>query len=105
MDPHYIEALDDLRARLGFALIITSGFRCPAYNDRVSSTGKSGPHTTGRASDVSISGPNAFRLITQSSLGGWMTGIGINQKGPHLGRFVHLDDLDGPHPRPRIWSY
>lgn len=102
----FVEKLDDLRHRLGHPLIITSGFRCSLYNDQVSTTGFDGPHTTGRAADVSINGEQAFHLVRQCTLGGWMSGIGINQTGPHLGRFIHLDDLAAPrHPRPRIWTY
>ncbi|UCE39322.1 MAG: peptidase M15 [Thermoplasmata archaeon] len=106
MSLSFILTLDDLRTRLGFPLHISSGYRCPWHNDQVSTTGFNGPHTTGRAADVLISGEDAFRLVTQSSLGGWFTGIGINQKGPHDKRFIHLDDLTAPdHPRPRLWSY
>lgn len=106
MSLSFILTLDDLRTRLGFPLHISSGYRCPWHNDQVSTTGFNGPHTTGRAADVLISGEGAFRLVTQSSLGGWFTGIGINQKGPHDKRFIHLDDLTAPdHPRPRVWSY
>ena len=106
MDIVFISALDQLRERSGRAMIITSGYRCPAYNDRISTTGEDGPHTTGRAADVRVSGEPAFRLVQQCSLGGWMSGIGINQRGAHDKRFIHLDDLTGPdHPRPRIWTY
>ena len=106
MDLNYIYALDQLRERQGSPMVITSGFRCPAYNDRISSTGFNGPHTTGRAADVGVSGERAYRLVQQSSLGGWMQGIGINQRGPHSNRFIHLDDLESPdHPRPRVWTY
>lgn len=106
MDADFIGKLDQLRERHDFPLIITSGYRCPEYNDRISSTGLDGPHTTGRAADVSVTGERAFKLVTHSSLGGWMTGIGINQRGDYAKRFIHLDDLEAPdHPRPRIWTY
>jgi uncharacterized protein YcbK (DUF882 family) len=106
MNLDFVDSLDQLRERLGYPMTITSGYRCPAYNERISTTGKDGPHTTGRAADVLISGEQAFRLVQQCSLGGWMSGIGIKQKGPHEKRFIHLDDLAGPdHPRPRIWTY
>lgn len=106
MDIAFVYKLDQLRARTNRPMIITSGYRCPEHNDSVSSTGRDGPHTTGRAADVSISGGEAFYLVQQCSLGGWMSGIGINQKGPHDTRFIHLDDLTGPdRPRPRIWTY
>lgn len=106
MDLDFISLLDQLRTRQDHAMIITSGYRCPEYNSRISSTGFDGPHTTGRAADVGVSGEQAFNLVKQCSLGGWMSGIGINQKGSHDKRFIHLDNLEGPdHPRPRIWTY
>lgn len=102
----FVEKLDDLRHRLGFPLFVTSGYRCPTYNQRISTTGIDGPHTTGRAADIGLSGPRVHSLVQQCSLGGWMSGIGLNQKGDHSTRFVHLDDLAEPaHPRPRIWTY
>ncbi len=106
MNMNFILALEQLRIEQGSPMIITSGYRCPAYNDRIASTGRDGPHTTGRAADIGISGERAFHLIEQCSLVGWMQGIGINQKGAHEKRFIHLDDLEEPdHPRPRIWTY
>ena len=92
--------LDALRHSFGEPMIVTSGYRCPAHNDNVSTTGLDGPHTTGRAADIGISGAAALDLVLLSNFGG----LGINQKGPHEKRFIHLDDLDGPT-RPRIWSY
>lgn len=103
MEMGFVTALDLIRGRLGFPLVITSGYRCPAYNDRISTTGMRGPHTTGRAADVGISGEQAHQLITESRLA--MSGIGVHQKGPHTGRFIHLDNLGRPRPRPNIWSY
>jgi len=106
MDMNFIFALDQLRSRLDFPIIITSGYRCPAYNEKISTTGRDGPHTTGRAADVGVFGVKAHLLVQQCSLGGWMTGIGLNQKGTHSKRFIHLDDLALPdHPRPNIWTY
>ncbi len=105
MDLNFVAALDELRRRFGFPIVITSGYRCPAYNRVVSTTGFDGPHTTGRAADIGISGERAFHLMQQCTLGGWMTGIGLNQTGSHEKRFIHLDDLDGDRPRPRVWTY
>ena len=103
----FVAKLDDLRERMDIPFIVTSGYRCPDYNDRISTTGRNGPHTTGRAVDLSITGRLAFNLLRQCSLGGWMSGIGLNQRGPHAKRFIHLDDLNGPdHPhRPNVWTY
>ena len=96
----FMDKLQDIRDETGI-LIISSGYRSPEHNSRVSKTGITGPHTTGRAVDISIRGIEAFQLVEMAFARG-MTGIGIKQKGK--ARFVHLDDLtDGP--RPRLWSY
>lgn len=106
MQLDFVAKLDDLRTRLGVPLRVTSGYRCPLYNNVVSTTGENGPHTTGRAVDVQLAGANVHRLVMQASLGGWFSGIGLHQRGPHSKRFIHLDDLEAPaHPRPRIWTY
>ena len=100
----FIDKLQDLREALGFPLRITSGYRCPAHNARVSGTGLSGPHTTGHAADIAVSREQAFRLISMAAISGF-TGIGVSQKG--ASRFIHLDDLPAAagQPRPTIWSY
>lgn len=107
MDGDFLLMLDDLRHRLEFPLVVTSGYRCPVYNNKIASTGYSGPHTTGRAVDLAIFGNQAFRLVTQASLGGWMSGIGLRQHGPHERRFIHLDNLESEDGRfrPTIWTY
>lgn len=95
------DTLQRFRIAWGNPMRISSGARCPEHNARVSSTGRSGPHTIG-AVDVLVSGQAAYELVRRAIAWGW-TGIGIHQRGPHGQRFVHLDMLD--HPRPRIWTY
>lgn len=104
IDHAFVTELDDLRHRLGFALPISSGYRCPGHNAKVSSTGRTGPHTTGRAADISVSHGRAYEVL-QVAMMMRFTGIGINQKGS--GRFIHLDSLPNAagQPRPAIWSY
>ena len=107
MQPDFMRKLDDARSRVDYPWIITSGYRCPDYNEQISSTGKTGPHTTGRAADVAVFGSKAFWLVMHMSLGGWMTGIGLKQHGPHTSRFIHVDDLprESKRFRPTIWTY
>ena len=96
--------LERLRERFGKPLAVTSGARCPDYNAKVADTGRTGPHTKGRAVDLAIRGGDALHLITLAVEQGF-TGIGVSQKG--ASRFLHLDDLpneDG-QPRPWVWSY
>lgn len=104
MSQEFIRKLDDLRHRLNHPLRVSSGYRCPDYNASLSTTGRDGPHTTGRAVDIAVSGQRAFNVVTQASLGGWFSGIGVHQRGDFSGRFIHLDDLMGDT-RPRIWTY
>lgn len=103
MNDYFMQRLDYLRKVCEFPFIITSGYRSPEYNAKISSTGLTGPHTTGKAVDILVSGKNAHTLIQRATAHGF-TGIGISQKGPHESRFIHLDMVtDGP--RPWVWSY
>lgn len=101
----FMEKVDDLRAHLGIPLRVTSGYRCPEYNNRVSSTGFDGPHTTGHALDIAVHGKYAWALL--NGLEKVFTGVGVDQKGDHSTRFIHIDDLpEAPgRPRPWVWSY
>lgn len=96
----FITKIDALRRDVGFALPVSSGYRCPEHNARVSSTGRTGPHTTGRAVDFAVQGEQAHILILVALKSGF-TGLGVQQKGG--GRFIHLDDLSTG--RPTVWSY
>jgi uncharacterized protein YcbK (DUF882 family) len=104
MDAVFLEQLDELRHMYGKPLIITSGYRCPDHNAAVSATGRTGPHTTGRAADLRVDRRDALQLL-KLALALNFTGIGVNQKGN--GRFLHVDNLPNAHgqPRPTIWSY
>lgn len=103
MNVDFLDRLQALRTAFGKPMIITSGYRSPEHNKAVSSTGSDGPHTTGRAVDVAVSGADAVKLVGLAIQMGF-TGIGVKQKGPHAGRFIHLDDLTAG-PRPGMWSY
>ncbi len=101
----FVDMVDELREQLGFPLIVSSGYRCPAHNDRVSSTGRDGPHTTGKASDFKVHGRQAHALINAALQAGF-TGIGIHQRGDMQKRFIHLDILTEPERfRPTVWTY
>ncbi len=104
IDGTFIDKLDELRERCGFPIPITSGYRCPEWNQKVSTTGPAGPHTTGHAADLGVRGERAYTVIREA-LAMRFSGIGINQKG--VARFVHLDDLPNTpsSPRPNTWSY
>ncbi len=102
MDPIFMAKLGLLRTILRFPLVVSSGFRCPAHNDAVSTTGTTGPHTTGKAVDILINRRLATVLL-QFALNSGFTGIGIRQHGPDSNRIIHLDMCDR-HDQ-IIWTY
>jgi len=105
--PDTIDRLQLLRNYCGFPLLITSAYRSPEYNDKVSGTGRDGPHTTGRAFDINIFGGDVTTLIYFAHKVGF-TGFGEKQHGPYADRMVHIDDLldhETEGPRPWNWTY
>lgn len=102
IDDQFISSLDTLRDRVGFPLLVTSGYRCPDHNQKVSSTGPNGPHTTGLAVDLAVSHDKAY-LVAREAFRMGFTGIGV--RGHGTGRFVHLDAISDETIRPRLWSY
>lgn len=106
MSTAFIDKLTTLRKLYYATMSLSSAYRCPHHNQAVSTTGETGPHTTGRAVDVRCSGGEALRLI-DLALGCGFTGIGVSQKGNRTSRFIHLDDLPDSRfcPRPWVWSY
>ena len=112
MNKFFMQRLVNVRENLGFPLVVSSAYRCPAYNAEISDTGKVGPHTTGRAIDIQIYGHRAHLLIQAAHrwgvLGPNHGGLGLYQRGPRHKRFIHLDDLsqiDGFKTRPWVWTY
>lgn len=105
MDDSFMGRIEDLRVAYGKPMSVSSAYRCPKHNASVSSTGKKGPHTTGKAIDIRVFGGEAYKFLLLAMQFGF-TGVGISQKGGMLGRFIHIDDLQpNEHPRPRVWSY
>ena len=99
MDPEFMRMLQELRNEVG-PLMISSGFRCEDHNEKLSSTGRHGPHTEVKASEILIYGERAVLLFERARKIGF-SGIGVSQKGPHHKRFVHVDTLE----RKALWSY
>lgn len=95
------DELQRLRDEYGRPMRISSAWRCPDHNDRVSKTGRNGPHTRG-AVDVLVFGTAVWDLDEIAKEFGWH-GIGKSQKGPFESRFIHLDRR--PFERRTEWSY
>lgn len=100
MDKSFMQTIVAMRRELGFPFVVASAYRCPEYDKKI---GGAGPHTTGKAMDIRVSGHQAHALIGSAMRFG-IKGIGVSQKGPHGSRFIHLDTVD-TGPRPWIWSY
>ena len=108
INQYALSCLQRFRDYFGKQMILNSAYRCPDWNDEVSKTGKTGPHTTGQAFDIKIYGADAFTL--QSTVGNYgFHGIGIKQKGDYSKRFIHIDTIPEKEgdstKRPWIWSY
>lgn len=103
MDLETVYKLDALRERLRTAIVVTSGYRCPAHNAATPGAASDSAHVAGKAADLFVIGGVAAFPIVAAAIDLGFTGIGIDQKRGGR-RIVHLDTLDGPN-RPAIWSY
>ncbi len=103
IDPYLMKGVQLLRNACNFPFVITSAYRCKNHKAEAGKT-TPGTHNKGLAVDIKVSGQQAHTLLGIAMGMGCFTGIGINQKGDHATRFIHLDvDLDGT--RPWVWSY
>jgi len=105
MHEDFMSKLEAIRqdSRWAKPIRLSSAYRCPDHNSKVSSTGKDGPHTTSRAVDCLISGGDV-QIFTLLAIQHGMTGIGWKQKGDYKSRFIHIDDITEGI-RPHSWSY
>ena len=94
-----LDLLQEARNELG-PLQITSFYRCPSHNDSVSSTGPTGPHTTGKSCDIHVSN-SQHRKTLIDYFANKVTGLGIAKT------FIHIDIIpqaELPN-RPNCWLY
>lgn len=95
-----LDLLQIARERIG-KIVINSAYRCPTYNSKVSSTGETGPHTTGKAVDLHISDSQDLKLFI-TFFAPRVYGLGVAKT------FLHIDLLekaDGFPMRPNAWTY
>ena len=100
MEQSFMRQVVAMREALDFPFPVTSAYRCPDYNQRVSKTGRGGPHTKGTALDIQVSGGRAYEIVSAAFLYG-MRGLGVAQTGNHATRYVHIDS----RPDTTLWSY
>ena len=65
MDEEFMRMLQTLRDEMQGPLRVTSGFHCEDHNQMVSTTGKNGPNTLAKASDILVSGERAMPLYSR----------------------------------------
>lgn len=100
MNDKFMQDLDAIRAGAGFPFRITSGYRCPSYNSKVSTTGQRGPHTTGRAVDIAASTSSQRLAIIEAAQRAGFRRFGVAKT------FVHIDNLTERDGFPEgIWTY
>lgn len=103
--PEFLDRLFAARVMADIPFIVSSGYRCPDHDQLI---GGKGPHQTGEAVDLKLSGLFAQTVLRIAAEAGF-NGMGVSQRGEHSKRFIHLDTLDESrfpdHPRPTIWSY
>mgnify|MGYP003140329232 FL=1 len=94
-----LDLLQTARDTLG-PLTITSAYRCPNHNDSVSSTGMSGPHTTGKAVDIHVSNSQHRKQLIDYFTNK-VSGLGIAKT------FIHIDIISSDElaHRPNAWIY
>ena len=89
--------IDRLRDAVGIPLIVTSGYRCPEWNAKISRVEKSA-HVNGYAVDIKVFNSRTRLLIVQNALALGFNRIGISRS------FVHLD-IDPDKPQQVLWLY
>ena len=87
IDPALVTRLQQLRDRVGKAINITSGYRCPTHNRAVGGAANS-QHLLGKAADMWVEGMSPDTLATHAEAVGF-GGIGIYDT------FVHVDTRSG----------
>ena len=91
VNPEALDKLQELRNRVGKALVINSAYRCPAHNKYVGGA-KNSRHVHGDAFDISITGHNKEELLKLAQDVGF-TGFGYYK------HFLHVDTWN-----PRSWG-
>lgn len=86
ISPRVVQGLQNIRDRAGVPIVLTSAYRHPAYNNRVSGTGTTGAHTAGHAIDIkkpsSMSYQQLARLVIDEF--GCKIGLGMGSGMVHF---------------------
>lgn len=92
VDPHLVEHLEQLRAKIGRPIVIVSGYRCQSHNARVGGA-KNSQHLVGRAADIRP----GLRVGLDTARNVGFTGVGLRN-----GVVTHVDVRNPPR---AVWHY
>ena len=95
MDHEFLVKLDELRERVGFPFIITSGYR-DATHPAETRKSEPGTHNQGIAADIAVSNGFERMNIVHEALKLGFGGIGVAKS------FIHIDDRKTT---PVMWTY
>ena len=104
MDEEFMDRLQRMRTEYGKPMRINSGYRHWSHPVEARKGHKNGEHTHGRCCDIGVSGTDAFELLVLAVSYGFHR-IGVQQKGPQGGRFLHLGMGAAGLPDKVVWSY
>lgn len=95
MDHAFVHRLDELRERVGFPMIVTSGYR-DATHPAEARKSQPGTHNQGIAADIKVSNSFERMNLVHEALKLGFNGIGIAKT------FIHIDDRQTA---PVMWTY
>jgi len=95
IDPDFVDLLDELRHRCGFAFVINSGYRSPHHSIEAKKD-EPGEHTRG-AADIRCAHSYQRYIIVREAIKMGIEGIGIDKD------FVHVDGRKNK--AGVIWTY
>ena len=92
-----VDALEELRVRVGRPVVVTSGYRCPEHPVERAKA-RPGLHALGIAADVTVPGMAARDVYRAAVEIGRFSGFGLDEQR----NFVHLDIRSTT---PARWAY
>lgn len=101
----FLGLISDLRERVGFPLIINSGWRSLEHPvEAKKKPGANHAHYDGPAVDLHADGHQAHEILDAAFSMKCFRGIGAKEHGPLSGRLIHLDVLN-TRKEPVFWTY
>ena len=94
--PFLLKVINEIRRRLGRALIVKSGCRCIAHNEAVGGT-ETSDHLTGEGVDLKAIHSHTRYIIISTALEYGLTRLGTRYK-----TFIHLG-INKDNPQEVIW--